>query len=159
MCSRYTDDFPSRFFRLAVRLLTSFVPFDRYFSEGTAVLVPPYVIARDPEYFSPAPNSFWPDRWLPSPSPSTLPLSAGANEKNVPVVNNTAAFIPFSYGPANCAGRGLALMEMRMVVALLLQKFEMRFADGFDTKMWEEHLEDFFVLSNGKLPVVLTTRA
>ena len=49
-------------------------------------------------------------------------------------------------------------MEMRMVVALLLQKFEMRFADGFDTKMWEEHLEDFFVLANGKLPVVLTSR-
>ena len=139
-------------------LLTCLVPFSRYFSESTAVLVPPYVIARDPKYFSPAPDSFWPDRWLPSPSPSTLPPSVSDNEKNAPIINNTSAFIPFSFGLGNCSGKGLALMEMRMVVTLLLQRFEMRFADGFDARMWEQHLEDFYVLANGELPVILTAR-
>lgn len=131
--------------------------FHRYFSENTAILVPPYVIHRDPKYFSPAPNTFWPDRWLSEPSPSTLPAEAATDVKG-PMITNSGAFIPFSYGPANCAGKGLALMEMRMVVALLMQQFEMRFADGWDVNEWDEHLEDLFVLGNGKLPVVLASR-
>ena len=45
-----------------------------------------------------------------------------------------------------------------MVVALLMQRFEMRFAPGYDPKRWEEEIEDFFVVKNGKLPVVLTPR-
>ena len=50
------------------------------------------------------------------------------------------------------------MLEMRMVVALLMQRFEMRFALGYDPKRWEEEIEDFFVVKNGKLPVVLTPR-
>ena len=120
--------------------------------------MPPYVISRDPKYFSPAPNTFWPDRWLPNPSLATLPSNVAVTEKG-PVVTNTTAFIPFSHGPANCAGKGLALMEMRLVVALMMQRFEMRFADGYEPCRWEEDLHDFFVMMNGKLPVVLTPRA
>jgi len=73
-------------------------------------------------------------------------------------VTNAAAFIPFSYGPANCAGRNLALVEMRIVVALLIQRFEMRFMQGYDPSRWEEDTEDFYVLKTGKLPIVLTPR-
>lgn len=133
-------------------------PPPRFFDENTAVLVPLYVIGRDPKYFSPAPEIFWPDRWLSNPDIASLPSSAGPLERG-PVVTNTAAFLPFSHGPANCAGKGLALMEMRVVVALILQKFEMRLADGYDPSRWEADLEDFFVMKNGKLPVVLTPRA
>lgn len=129
-----------------------------FFSESTAVLVPPYVIGRDPKYFSPASNIFWPDRWLPNPDLTSFPLSASSIEKG-PVVTNTTAFIPFSHGPTHCAGKNLALMEMRMVVALMLQRFEMRFADGYDPRKWEAGLEDYFIVMNGKLPVVLTSRA
>ncbi|KAL0070487.1 hypothetical protein AAF712_002319 [Marasmius tenuissimus] len=45
------------------------------------------------------------------------------------------AFIPFSYGPANCVGKNLAKLEMMMVLTMLLQKFDFEFAQGFD---WEE---------------------
>lgn len=149
-----------------------------FIKEGTAVVVPPYTLFRDPTYFSPNPDTFWPERWLHSSASKRTPAQAQAeatarrerasdaekfssvvsDEKNE-VVTNAAAFIPFSYGPANCAGRNLALVEMRMVVALLMQRFEIRFADGFDPSRWEEEMEDFFVLKNGKLPVVLTPRA
>lgn len=84
--------------------------------------------------------------------------SSSLVDDKVEVVTNTAAFIPFSYGPANCAGRNLALVEMRIVVALLMQRFEMRFSLGYNPSRWEEDTEDFYVLKTGKLPVVLTPR-
>lgn len=149
--------------------LNSFIP------EGTAVVVPPYTLFRDPANFSPCPDTFWPERWLHSSASKRTPAQALAGatalqgqifEKSAPVssdkediVNtNTAAFIPFSYGPANCAGRNLALVEMRMVVALLMQRFEMRFADGYDPGLWEEEIQDFVVVKSGRLPVILTPR-
>ena len=113
----------------------------------------------DPRNFSPAPDTFLPER-------SLIASGDASAAKQLPFflahsstfVRNEEAFIPFSYGPANCAGRNLALVEMRMVVALLMQRFEMRFAPGYDPKRWEEEIEDFFVVKNGKLPVVLTPR-
>ena len=50
-------------------------------------------------------------------------------------------------------------MEMRMVVAALVQKFEMEFAEGYDPSSWEEDLEEFFVVKVGKLPVALRARS
>ena len=128
------------------------------------MIVPPYALFRDPANFSPNPDMFWPDRWLGSAekhahadSVSTDKTESSYSDMNV--VTNTAAFIPFSYGPANCAGKSLAILEMRIIVALLMQHFEIQFAPGFDPKKWEEHLEDFFVAANGALPVTLTPRA
>jgi cytochrome P450 len=69
-----------------------------------------------------------------------------------------SAFIPFSFGPANCVGKNLAYQEMRMVICVLMQKFDMRFEDGFDVKSWEVDMLDYFVTIKGKLPVVLTPR-
>ncbi|KAI5120324.1 hypothetical protein M0805_000384 [Coniferiporia weirii] len=120
--------------------------------EGTALNLPPYVYHRDPRYFSPKPDAFWPERWLQTPADAT---EKGSSE----VVNDIAAFIPFSYGPANCAGKMLALSEIRCVTALLLQRFEMRLAEGYDVRRWNEDLEDSFVLTVGPLPVVLSLRA
>lgn len=72
---------------------------------------------------------------------------------------NSTAFIPFSFGAANCAGRALALTEIRTIVALLVQRFEMKLDPRYTTTEWEEHLEDLFAFSCGRLPVVLTSRA
>ena len=47
---------------------------------------------------------------------------------------------------------------MRTIVALLIQRFELQFAPGFNPKEWEDHLEDHFVLATGPLPVKLTSR-
>lgn len=112
--------------------------------EGTAVTVPPYAMHRSPRYFSPDPDKFWPDRWL-----------ADAQEG---VVTDRGAFMPFSTGSAGCVGKPLAIVELRVVVALLVQTFDMRFVPGYDTKQWDEGFHDYFVARKGELPVVLSCR-
>ena len=103
---------------------------------------------RDPRYFSPFPDRFWPERWLQSGSTST-------SDKGT---LNTNAFIPFSYGPRNCVGKRLAIVEMQMVVALLVQRFDFSVAAECDLNKWEGAMEDWFVFAVGELPVKLTPR-
>ena len=71
---------------------------------------------------------------------------------------NLNAFIPFSTGPSNCVGKNLAWMEMRMLVCLMMQRFEMRFEEGYQPKEWEDNMLDYFINVKGRLPVVLTPR-
>ncbi|KAJ7143140.1 cytochrome P450 [Mycena crocata] len=113
--------------------------------EGAAVLIPPYTMHRDPRYFSPDPDSFRPERWLDEIEDPTFIL-------------NQDAFIPFSAGPANCIGRNLAMLEMRMVLAHVLRAFDICFEPGYDKYRWEAELKDYFVLHKGSLPVVLKAR-
>lgn len=46
-----------------------------------------------------------------------------------------------------------------MIVALLMQRFDLRLADGFSAEEWESSLLDMFVITKGCLPVVLQARA
>ena len=78
----------------------------------TAVSVPIYSIQRDPRCFSPLPNEFWPDRWL---TQDSYELPNGQKISSIQLVHNRNAFIPFSFGPANCVGKNLALMELRAI--------------------------------------------
>ena len=110
---------------------------------------------RNPKNFSPSPDSFWPDRWGKSKENTTTIKDETTKQE---IITNVSAFIPFSYGPQNCVGRGLALVEMRIVVALLLQRFHIKLADGYDSDDWIKHLEDYFVLHHGKLLVNLQPR-
>ena len=136
---------------------------DKFIPEGIAVNVAPYSLHRDPRYFSPSPEEFIPERWLPSKAKRVFARGADTSKDLKPVISefitNTAAFIPFSTGPANCVGRNLAIVEMRMVITLLVQRFEMRLADGYDPREWFENTNDWFVVKTGQLPVILTPRA
>ncbi|EJD02377.1 high nitrogen upregulated cytochrome P450 monooxygenase 2, partial [Fomitiporia mediterranea MF3/22] len=124
----------------------------RFIPENTAIYIPPYVLHRDPRYFSPFPDDFIPERWSDNERKST-------SDKGKPkFTTDTTAFIPFSYGPANCIGKNLALLEMRMVVATLVQKFDMGLSGDYDLPKWEEDLQDYFMMKVGKLPVVLNLR-
>jgi len=116
----------------------------RFVPEGTAVTLPIYTLHRDPRYFSPRPEEFWPDRWLTS------------EEGNV--ILRKDAFIPFSSGPSNCVGKPLAMVEMRYVLALLIRRFELSLDDGYDPSRWEKGLLDHYVLTKGSLPVKFTVR-
>lgn len=71
---------------------------------------------------------------------------------------DASAFLPFSLGPMNCAGKSLALLEMRVVISTLVRRFDVEFAEGYDAGRWEEELEDWLVFSKGQLPVVLRPR-
>ncbi|KAJ7681743.1 cytochrome P450 [Mycena rosella] len=116
-----------------------------FIPEHTQIYIPAYTLHRRAEYFSPSPEIFDPDRWLRQPSPGE--------------VLNQAAFIPFSYGAANCVGKGLAWREMLMVTSTILKKFDLRFADGFRSETWLDKLQDFFVTSiGGPLLVAISRR-
>ena len=155
----------------------SFIP------EGTGVIVPPYCLHRDSRYFSPYPDSFIPERWLNSSAnssnaggnTSTHAKSnsynsngsiGGSSECDQKFKTDREAFIPFSYGPANCAGKPLALLEVRYVIALLVTRFEFflpvqaseeEMGIPVDSKklacQWEDALEDRFVFMKGPLRV------
>ncbi|KAJ7481150.1 cytochrome P450 [Mycena galericulata] len=109
----------------------------RFIPEDTQIYIPPYSLHRNPEYFSPSPDKFDPDRWL--------------RDQGLPgEVLKAAAFIPFSYGAANCVGKSLAWREMLMVASTLMKRFDIRFADGFQSEKWIENLEDVFITSIGE---------
>lgn len=123
---------------------------NRFIPEGTAVVVPPYVLHRHPQYFSPRPDDFWPERWI---------LAENENEKTKHnIILDHTAFIPFSTGPANCAGKTLALLELRYLTVMLVREFDVTFEEGYSADMWERGLEDRFVVMKGVLPVVIRPR-
>ncbi|KAI0345507.1 cytochrome P450 [Trametopsis cervina] len=120
-----------------------------FIPEGTQTRITTWGVHRDARNFT-NPTAFWPDRWLIAEGHEPAPPGS--------FVHNADAFIPFSVGPSNCVGKNLALLEMKMVICLCMQTFEMRFADGWNAKMWEENIDDSFVIGMGQLPVVLQRR-
>jgi len=150
------------FFTACILLPLLNVPLSSFIPEGTQVFIPTYTLHRDPRYFSPLPNAFWPERWLPPPArqyPTSLfGPSPSPTRIEKDFILDTTAYIPFSFGPSACVGKNLALQEMRIIVALVAQKFEMRFAEGYEERRWFEEAEDWFVFKVGSLPVQLRTR-
>ncbi|OSC97576.1 high nitrogen upregulated cytochrome P450 monooxygenase 2 [Trametes coccinea BRFM310] len=142
----------------AVMLGSYFVP------PGTAMYLHPYSLQRDPRNYFPFPEEFWPERWLVASQRSSFadalkhaPLKAqGYNEDTFK--HNESAFLPFAYGPANCVGKGLAMLEMRMVLCALLQKFELRLREGWDVREYDKNFLDYFVTTKPDVPVVLHPR-
>ena len=76
----------------------------KYPTDGFMVWANPQTIQRDPEYW-PKPDKLIPERWL---VPSTDPLH--------PV---KGAWRPFEYGPRNCIGQELAIMEMKIILVMV----------------------------------------
>lgn len=115
----------------------------RFIPEGTAVTISPYVMHRDSRYFSPNPDQFLPERWY------------HTSDK---IITNRSAFIPFSYGPAGCVGKTLAMSELRYITAMLVYNFDFWFEDGYNPAQWDRDLVDYYVLIRGKLAVKLKPR-
>ncbi|KAF9695590.1 hypothetical protein EKO04_006412 [Ascochyta lentis] len=114
----------------------------RYVPGNMVVSTPTYALHRDPRAFV-RPDEFLPERWT---QPS--------------LILRKDAFVPFSYGTYNCAGRPLAMMQLRMVVAMVVQKFELSFAPGRDVeyKRYIQDQADCFTLHINPLPLVLRER-
>ena len=119
----------------------------RFVPEGTGITVTPYSLHRDPRYFSPRPDEFWPERWL----------IRKTDDRDF--ILDLAAFIPFSYGPANCVGKSLAMLELRYIITMLVRQFDILFQPGFKVESCENGLGDKFILSGGPLPIVISPRA
>lgn len=135
------------------------INFASFLPEGNQVFVHTYSLHRDPRYFS-IPNTFWPDRWI--SAEDRKPPANGEVVHPDQFVHDTGAFLPFSIGPANCAGKNLALLELRALVCHLLQKFDFHIPESEAQRMefekWEEGVRDHVVLSRPSLPVVVKVR-
>ena len=73
-------------------------------------------------------------------------------------MHNETAFVSFGLGPFACVGKALATLQMRMVICVLLQKFEFRLRDGWDPKEYETNLWEYINLTTPQLPVHLLVR-
>lgn len=89
---------------------------DLHVPEGTSLYLLTAAIARDDRHFGEA-SAFRPDRWL---DPETRNGAA----------HDTRAFLPFGAGPRFCPGRHLAMLEIRMVMAMVCRNFAVERAPG-----------------------------
>jgi cytochrome P450 len=99
---------------------------------GDIVLTSPYVIHRHPGHWN-EPDQFRPERFLKQPA-------AGPGSH---------LFMPFGIGPRTCVGRWLALYEMSLALAALVQKHQL-ISDGQATP----ELSSYFTLRTLK-PITL----
>jgi cytochrome P450 len=111
--------------------------------EQTQLVLHTYSIHRDPRNFH-TPEAFLPERWFSTGAP------AGEH--------NPAAFFPFSYGPTICAGKNLALMEMRILLCWVLRRFRFSKAPGVSHEEWEGKILDWFVVHQDPLLVGVSLR-
>lgn len=81
----------------------------------TMVLYSPYLLHRNEEYY-PDPMKFDPDRFLPE-------------EKSQ---RPACAYIPFSAGIRNCLASKLAMMELKILAAYVLQNFDIETVDALE---------------------------
>ncbi|KAK7463410.1 hypothetical protein VKT23_006763 [Stygiomarasmius scandens] len=125
-----------------------------YIPPNTAVAVHIFSVHRDPRNFS-FPNDFIPERWLPGGERKSLEPKF---LKDSSFVHNTAAFHPFSIGPSGCVGKNFAYLEMRMLVTKVLANFDLRLAEGFDSRKYKHGIKDFFTMALEPLPVIFSPR-
>ncbi|KAI0792877.1 high nitrogen upregulated cytochrome P450 monooxygenase 2 [Abortiporus biennis] len=137
----------------SVRHLSSNMPGrllgSHYVPPGTTIRYHCHSVLRDERNFSPHSDKFWPERWL---------IASGKMPAPESFQHNSVMFIPFSYGPANCVGKHLAFLEIRMVVCTIMQRLNLKYAEGWDPKEWERHLLESFAYESGELRLEVESR-
>ncbi|CAM8995262.1 unnamed protein product [Rhodiola kirilowii] len=83
---------------------------------GVVVTIPVIAIHRDPQLWGEDANEFKPDRFAEGVSNAT---------KGQPI------FMPFSQGPRTCIGLNFALMEAKIAMALILQRFAFELSPSY----------------------------
>ncbi|KAF2249404.1 cytochrome P450 [Trematosphaeria pertusa] len=89
------------------RVSTGFELHSRYIPPGAEVYTSAWAVTHDPEYWD-SPMEFVPERWLESKSQDMREASQ-----------------PFSLGPRGCLGRNFAYMEMFLLLAKMLWKYDL----------------------------------
>jgi cytochrome P450 len=84
---------------------------------GTIVLMPQWVMQRDPRYFD-DPGAFRPQRW-----------ADGLSER-LP----RGAYFPFGMGPRQCIGAAFAMQELVLVLAATRQRFRLEVVSREDVR-------------------------
>lgn len=77
-------------------------------TDGFLVWANSQTVQRDPAYW-PRSDEFLPERWLVPPGDPLHPVKG--------------AWRPFEYGPRNCIGQELAMIEMKIIMVMTLRRF------------------------------------
>lgn len=101
------------------------------------VFIPPLALHRNPEIWGHDTHLFNPERFSEGLANAT---------KGNPVV-----FLPFSYGPRSCAGTNFAMNEIKVVLAMILQRY--RFA--LSPTYVHFPLERLTIVAQHGVPIVL----
>jgi cytochrome P450 len=80
-------------------------------TDGFLVWSNSYAIHRNVNYW-PEPDSFLPERWLVNEGDRLYPLKG--------------VYRPFEFGPRNCIGQELAMLELKIVLAMTAREFDIR---------------------------------
>ncbi len=83
--------------------------------KGQTITISHIAMGRNPAYYD-SPEEFRPERWT------------REFERSLP----RGAYTPFAGGPRVCLGKQFAMMEMRMILATLVQRLEPNLAEGFE---------------------------
>jgi len=95
---------------LLTRIATADVEINGYhIKKGSVMLISPYTMHRNPDYYI-APDEFLPERFV------------NNYEKSLPKY----AYIPFGGGERICIGKEFAQMEMRLVLATVMQNYRLK---------------------------------
>lgn len=88
---------------------------NKYPTEDINIWVVHGAIQRNPEYW-PEPHSFLPGRWLVEPNHPLYPPKGG--------------WRPFEVGPRNCVGQTLAMLDIKITLAMTVREFDVH--DQYD---------------------------
>ncbi|KAF7343238.1 hypothetical protein MVEN_01755200 [Mycena venus] len=112
---------------------------------GTIVSTQAWSMHRDPAVF-PSPETFLPERWLPSYAASKGELVGSADEEReaARLARMASHMMPFGTGSRICGGLNLAHIIMRVVLVAVLRNFEVEAAPGTNEKSMD--MRDSFVM-------------
>ncbi|CAK1360646.1 Tryprostatin B 6-hydroxylase [Cercospora beticola] len=114
---------------------------DTWIPGGTKIIAPRYSVARLEAAFPDA-ESFIPERWMDKPELVPWPK----------------AFAPFATGRYSCVGRQLALNEIRMTTASIIQKYAVALAPGEDGEAVISEMKDQMAVFPGPLRLAFSRR-
>lgn len=111
---------------------------------NTVVSTHTWTLHRDPRNYQ-DPDRFDPDRWLEE--------SSGEKGK----VHDAKAWAPFGYGVTSCIGKNVAFMEMRLVLAQFISRFDFSI-DPADDVAFRNSVRDQFVVAAGEMKLKIVPR-
>jgi cytochrome P450 len=108
-----------------------------HFIPGDVIVqIPSFTLYHDARNFV-RPDEFIPERWIDRPE----------------LILRKETFMPFMTGPYNCAGKGLAMMELRSVVGRVVSEFDVEVPEGFVAEGFWEAIKDHFTAGAPKVDV------